>query len=106
VCLRLVRVRDLAGIRELFERQGVVADEFELARLVRFDLRTQIVICATALIGLAETVVGIGAIELDGVAAREPTLLVVDGQATEGLEQLLADALVGRAAALTRARAA
>ncbi len=106
VCLRLPRGRDLAGLRALFEGQELSLDEVELARLVRFDPRRRIVICATALVGSAETVLGVGAIELDGATEPEPALLVVDDSATEGLERLLWDALVGRAVALARPRAA
>jgi hypothetical protein len=106
VCLRLARIRDAPAIRALCERRGIEPDELELARLVRFDPRHRIVICATALIGLAETVVGIGAIELSAGHPREPDVLVVDREATDGLDELLADALVGRANAIGRARAA
>ena len=67
-------------------------------------------ICATALIGSAETVVGIGAIDLgDGEGARaaeaEPERVLVDEHATDGLHELLSEALVGRAQALARGRA-
>lgn len=103
VCLRLVRIRDLRGLEALFSRQGLVPDELELARLVRADPRKEIVICATALIGSAETIVGVGAIDLDGACDREPSLLLADEQITEGLEQLLAEALIGRAQALAAA---
>lgn len=113
VCLRLVRARDREGVRRLFERQGLDPDELELARLTRVDPRRRLVICATALIGSAETVVGIGAIGLlDGERARAaeaeaeagPELVLVDEHATEGLRELLSEALVGRAQALTHGR--
>jgi hypothetical protein len=48
--------------------------------------------------------VGIGAIELDGGPHPWPRLILADRH--DGLAQLLSDALVGRAEALTRARAA
>ena len=38
VCLRLARRRDLAGIANLYDRQGLPVDELSLARLVSFDL--------------------------------------------------------------------
>ncbi len=63
-------------------------------------------ICATALVGLAETVVGIGALDLDAGPAQPPALLVADGRLTEGLEPLLRDALIGRAQALSSSRVA
>lgn len=106
VCLRLARIRDLAGLEELFAAHGLTPDKLELGRLVRFDPRTQLVICATALIGAAETVVGVGAIDLDGGPDAAPDLVLVDERITEGLEQLLAQALLGRARALARAQAA
>jgi hypothetical protein len=105
VCLRLARIRDQTSIGELLERQGFAPDELDLARLVRFDPRRRLVICATALIETAESVVGVGVIDLEQ-DDRAPALLVVDDLATDGLAQLLSDALVGRALALARGRAA
>jgi hypothetical protein len=105
VCLRLVRSRDAAGIRELCERQRAPLGELELARLLSFDLATQLVLCATALIDSVDTVVGVGAIALDGPPARAPSLVIVDEAVTEGLAPLLSDALIGHAA-FVRARAA
>jgi hypothetical protein len=105
VCLRLARTRDLPGIRELFTSHGLAPHELELARLVRADPRRQIVICATALVNSAETIVGVGAIDLDGAPGREPALLLADDRITDGLEELLTDALMGRAQALTQTRA-
>jgi hypothetical protein len=105
VCLRIPRVRDREGIRRLVQAYGPLSTELELARLGHFDPRRQLVICATALLGSTETVVGIGAIDLRAGDTDEPSLIVVDGQAA-GLEPLLRDALVGRARALGRARAA
>jgi hypothetical protein len=106
VCLRLARVRDLRNLSQLLDRQGVVMDEIGLARLVHFDPRERLVICATALIGSAETVVGVGAIELTGERLSEPSLVVVDDAITDGLDELVSDALVGRARALVGTRAA
>lgn len=103
VCLRLARVRDLAGIEDLLHRQGLTVTGLELARLLRSHPRERVVICATALIGSAETVVGVGVIELDGDdASEQPAWVVADREATEGLEELLEDALVARARALAR----
>jgi len=86
VCLRLVRARDLDGVRRLFERQGLAPSQLELARLTRADPRRRLVICASALIGSAETVVGIGAIDLGDGGARaaeaEPERVLVDEHAT------------------------
>jgi hypothetical protein len=43
---------------------------------------------------------------LDGNTDPEPLLLVVDGELTDGLEELLRNALTARARTLARARAA
>jgi hypothetical protein len=104
VCLRLARARDLPSITALFERCGILADELELARLVRVDPYERIVICATALVGSTEEIFGIGAIDVNAQAEIEPGAVVVDARTTEGLDRLLASALVGRAQALARAR--
>jgi hypothetical protein len=71
---------------------------------VHVDPRERIVICATALIGSGEKIVGIGAIDVDPRAAIEPNVLVIDDRAAEGLGRLLGSALVGRARALARGR--
>lgn len=106
VCLRLARPRDAAGIAELFWTHGLEPDDLEVARLVRFDPRRRIAICATALVDGAERVVGVGAIDIDDGAPGLPAMVLVDEHLTQGLEQLLTDALVGRANVLTRGRAA
>jgi hypothetical protein len=103
VCLRLPRARDHEGVRRLCERHGLEPDQLELARLLSFDPRRRLVICATALLGSAETVLGVGAIDLEPDA--DPLLLVVD-ERVDGVGPLLADALLGRADALLRARVA
>jgi hypothetical protein len=106
VVLRLVRVRDLPRIGELLTRQGIDPDELELARLVRFDPRRRLVVCATAPVGSAEAVVGVGAIDLVDDQAPVPSLVVVDHPGTEGLAELISEALIGRAQTVARARAA
>ena len=111
VCLRLARIRDLAGIEDLLHRQGMTVTGLELARLLRSHPRQRMVLCATALLGSAETIVGVGSIELipslaDGSTAQAPTWVVVDEATTDGLERLLHEALVGRAQALAASRAA
>jgi hypothetical protein len=100
VCLRLARVGDLPGLEDLFARQGRPDDRLELARLVRSDPRRRLVICATALIDSVPTVVGVAAVSLEAPGCVEPELLVVDDGITDGLGELLAAALHGRARAL------
>ena len=87
-------------------RQGIDPDELELARLVRFDPRRRLVICATALVGSVDAVVGVGAIDLGDRDAPVPSLVVVDHGATEGLAELISEALIGRARTAAGARAA
>jgi hypothetical protein len=109
VCLRLARVRDLAGIEDLFMRQGLFPSQIELARLVRSDPRKQVVITAVALVDSTERILGVGAIQVAAVdrgTDPEPSLLVVDAELTDGLEELLRNALTARARTLARARAA
>jgi hypothetical protein len=106
VCLRLARPRDHEGVLELLAAQGIEPSELQLARLVYFDLSERLVLCATALIGACERVVGVGVIELTSDADPAPTLVAVDDELTGGLADLLRDALVGQAAAIGRARAA
>lgn len=106
VRLRMPRPHDAPAISALLRGQGRAAGELDLARLVRFDPRRRLVICAGALIDRHETMVGVGAIQLDGETIAPPELLVVDRELTEGLDVLLERALVGRAVALARSRAA
>jgi hypothetical protein len=103
VRLRLARAGDEPAIRALAGEHGVEADSLELERLLRFD-RSRIVICATALVGAGEALVGFGAIELEPWAEPHPVL--VDERSTDGLRDLLGAALTGRADAITRRRAA
>ncbi|HEV7460762.1 MAG TPA: hypothetical protein VGN78_09510 [Solirubrobacteraceae bacterium] len=95
VRLRLARRFDLPGIRALLDQRRVPATDFELERLVRYDPRRRIVICAMAPVRGAETVVGVGGIDLE--TAAEPDTVVVDERLTDGLAPLLAEALVQRA---------
>jgi len=95
VRLRLARRFDLPGIRVLLDQRRVPATDFELERLVRYDPRRRIVICAMAPVRGAETVVGVGGIDLE--TAAEPDTVVVDERLTDGLAPLLAEALVQRA---------
>jgi hypothetical protein len=66
-------------------------DELEAGRLLRFDPRRRLVLCATAWIGGSEALVGCGAIDLRPGAA--PDLLLADETAAPQLGELLADVL-------------
>jgi hypothetical protein len=106
VRLRLATPRDQRAIQGLLTHAAYTSPELMAARLVRVNPRQRLVICALGLIGSSETLLGIGEVALgDGVAA-EPGLVVVDDRVTEGLQQLLRDALAGRALAISRSRAA
>ena len=98
--LRVARPSDAAGIRRLLADLGV---ELDLLPLLRFDPRRRIAVCASALVGSSEVILGVGAIDLDG---SEPDALIVDERQAPGLSDLLHAALLGRAAASQRARAA
>jgi hypothetical protein len=106
VGLRLARSSDAASIRELLERLGLDREDLQAARLVHFDPRRRCVLCATSLIGASETLVGVGAIELDPDRAAVPDTLIVDGQQRAGLAELLTSVLLARASAVARSRAA
>lgn len=105
VTLRLARVRDLDAVADLFAREDHGLSRLELARLLRSHPRERLMLCATALISGRPAVVGFGTIRLghDGVS---PTLVVADNARAPGLAALLAEALLGRASALNRAREA
>jgi hypothetical protein len=106
VRLRMARSSDAVPIRGLLDRVDFAAGDLELARLVQFDPRRRCVICATALIDATETLVGVGAIELDTDGQAEPDMLVVSEEHAEAVAELLTSALIDRVAYAARARAA
>jgi hypothetical protein len=105
VRLRLPANRDESAIRALLARAGADDHELEAVRLARPDPRRRLVIVATGLVGFSETLLGVGAIEL-GDEPAVSTSLYVDDEQTEGLAELLDNALRTRATAIARARAA
>jgi hypothetical protein len=105
VRLRMARPSDIAPIRGLLERSRA-GREIELARLVQFDPRRRCVICATALIDSAETLLGVGSIDLERDGRDEPDMLLVAHEHEQEIAALLADALLARAAHAAQARAA
>ena len=96
VRLRLARRRDEAAVRRLLASRGVDAVDLDVRRLLTYDPMRRLVVCATAPVDGAETVVGIGAIDLGEGA--EPDTLVVDEALTQGLGELLGGILRSRAA--------
>jgi hypothetical protein len=105
VRLRMARSSDLVPIRDLLERTHGDG-EVELATLVQFDPRRRCVICATALIDSAETLVGVGSIGLEGNAHAEPDTLRVAGERSDEVAELLTGELRARAAHSAQADAA
>ena len=107
VRLRMVASSDGPAVRALVAGCGCVGADFVAERLLRFDPRRRAVVCATALLQGAEVMVGIGAIDLDArTPAALPNPLLIDERAPEGVADLLAGALLGRAQMLARTRAA
>jgi hypothetical protein len=102
----MARSSDASSIAGLLERQGLDREDLQTARLVHFDPRRRHVLCATALIDSTETLVGVGAIELDSERVPAPDTLIVDAEHDPGLAELLTTALVARAGAFVRSRAA
>ncbi len=108
VRLRLAAPSDRGPIQALLRACGVRDDQMTAERLVRFDPRQRAVVCASALLSGNEAIVGVGAIELDpgGQEPGVPNPLLIDERAPDGVADLLAGALIGRANALARGRAA
>jgi hypothetical protein len=99
VLLRLARARDEAPVNALIARTSARYSELDVARLVRFDPRRRMVVCASELFEGTELIVGLGAIRLD---SERPEVLVADERLGEHLDGLMSDSL----RQLQRARAA
>lgn len=102
VRLRLARRTDEAAVTALLEARGLSTGALDVRRLLAFDPLERVVLCALAPIDGAETVVGIGAIDL--AAGADVDALVADERRTPGLGELLGAVL--RAQAQARARRA
>jgi hypothetical protein len=102
VSLRPARSRDLDALRSLAARNGIVCEDLELARLVRSDAASRLVLCATIVADGAEQVVGVGVIEL-GRWSTMPSLVLVDPFVGDGLARLVADSLIEHARELAAA---
>jgi len=97
VRLRLAHHADARAMAELLTERGHGTSEVELAQLVRADPRRRVVLCATAPLNGTETLVGFGALDLEG---EVDTLVIDDRLAGEGLGTLLLEALASRARAV------
>jgi hypothetical protein len=95
VRLRLPHAGDRAGLIALHERVGAPLDPLRLARILRFDPRACVSVCATMLTGLSETLVAYGHVDRDG----ESSLVVADAALAPGVADLVRAALQERTAA-------
>lgn len=106
VRLRLARSSDALAIGDLLARQPTAFEEGTAQALVQYNPRHRYVVCATTLLGGAERLVGLGAIDLYPHHDTEPDLLIVDPELGGPLPELLWRVLVGTAQSARRARAA
>ena len=95
VRLRLARPADARPLGDLLARRDLPANALDVRRMLRFDPSRRVVLCAFAPIDGAETLVGLGAIDLHGDA--ELDTLVVDERVAGGLAEVLGDVLTRRA---------
>ena len=89
VSLRLPHARDRAGLIALHERLGAPLDDVRMGRILRFDPRACLSVCATMLTGLTDVLVAYGHVERDGTAS----LVVADELLAPGVTELVAAAL-------------
>jgi hypothetical protein len=95
VRLRLPQAGDRAGLVALHERLGAPLDAMRMGRIVRFDPRACVSVCATTLSGLTEVLVAYGHVDRDGTSS----LVVADELLAPGVSALVRAALLERTAA-------
>jgi len=95
VRLRLPQAGDRAGLVALHERLGAPLDDVRMSRILRFDPRACLSVCATALTGLSEVIVAYGHVDRDGSSS----LVVADEVLAPGVTELVAAALAEGAGA-------
>jgi hypothetical protein len=95
VRLRLPHAGDRAGLVALHERVGAPLDDVRMSRILRFDPRARLSVCATTLAGLTEVLVAYGHVDRDGSAS----LIVADEALAPGVTDLVGAALAERTAA-------
>ncbi len=95
VRLRLARPGDHDVVRALLLSTGVDASDFQVRSLLGFDPSRRLVLVAVAPVDGTETLVGLGAVDLERSA--DVDTLVVDGHLTDGLAPVLREALLRRA---------
>lgn len=87
--LRLPHAADRAGLVALHERLGAPLDDVRMSRILRFDPRACLSVCATKLNGLNEVLVAYGHVDRDGSSS----LVVADEVLAPGVTELVAAAL-------------
>jgi hypothetical protein len=92
VRLRLPQAGDRAGLVALHERLGAPLDDVRMSRILRFDPRACMSVCATMLTGLTEVLVAYGHVDRDGTSS----LVVADEVLAPGVTELVRAALVER----------
>lgn len=106
VRLRLPHGTDVPAILALCKEHGIDLDALDIVRLIRADPHRRLMLCATALLGSSNILVGVASIPLGQQRVGEPDLMVLDQHVSADLGPLLRNALVGRAKAIKRSRAA
>ena len=94
VRLRLPQAGDRAGLVALHARLGAPLDDMRMRRILRFDPRDRLSVCATVLTGLTEVLVAYGHVDRDGTGS----LVVADEIAAPGVSDLVRAALAARTA--------
>jgi hypothetical protein len=92
VRLRLPQGGDRAGLVALHDRLGAPLDDVRMTRILRFDPRACVSVCATMLSGLTEVLVAYGHVDRDGTSS----LVVADEAVAPGVSGLVRAALVER----------
>jgi hypothetical protein len=95
VRLRLPHAGDRGGLVALHDRLGAPLEPLRLARILRFDPRACVSVCATMLSGLNEVLVAYGHIDRDG----RGSLVVADELSAPGVTDLVRAALEERTGA-------
>ena len=93
VRLRLPHAGDRDGLVALHDRLGAPLEPLRLARILRFDPRACLSVCATMLVGLNEVLVAYGHIDRDG----DSSLVVADEVLAPGVTAVVNAALLERA---------
>ena len=92
VRLRLPQAGDRAGLSALHERLGAPLDDMRMRRILRFDPRACLSVCAFVLDGGSELLVGYGHVDRDG----KGSLVVAEEALAPGVTGLLRAALAER----------